>query len=316
MTLLVLIVASLVWPRGDENSNQSNDIDSSKTQIKIIVKRINIRKEASISSEDIGDVYDGEIFTVLEYVSDDEYYWYKIETSTGITGYIASDKNGEYVEFISGYIDRLAPEIVLDSETLIFVNGKEDYTSVTCIDEYSGCALSYKKVDNMYIEISATDEAGNINTKTVKFYDVYNSYNKFYESNKNFGVTYTKSLKNNKLVLTATYTLNKQIPSKDKSISYSTLVVLYDEDFNILNNLDGKYNASQINSTCINDERMLLKENYLESNLSVTDKICFNYTLNDASKVKYFEIAIQGVENYDSANNYLSNYSSRTYIIE
>ena len=105
MTILILIVASLVWPKEVEDDIQSNEIDSSKTQIKIIVKRINIRKEPSISSEDIGDVYDGEIYTVLDYVSDDDYYWYKIETNTGILGYVASDKKSEYVEFISGYIE-------------------------------------------------------------------------------------------------------------------------------------------------------------------------------------------------------------------
>ncbi len=58
---------------------------------------------------------------------------------------------------------------------------------------------------------------------------------------------------------------------------------------------------------------MLLKDKYLETNLSVTDKICFNYTIPDSSKVKYFEIGLQGVENYEKKDNYLANYSSRLY---
>ena len=311
-TFIILIVAFLAWP-SDKAISQSNEIDPSKTQFKIIVKRINIREDASIESSDIGDVYLNEVYTLIEYKESDDYYWYKIKTSTGIEGYVASSKSDEYVEFISGYLDRTAPSILYDKKFIVFNNGEEDYSEIGCIDEYSTCELSYEKKDNVYVRITAVDEAGNKNVKDISYYTVYDSHSWFSESNGNFSALYTRDNSNNKLYITATYTLNKQIPSSDKSSSYSTEVVLYDENFNIINNINGIYNSVDVPSECINDNRMLIKEEYNDRNLSVTDKICFNYSVSDASKVKYFEISIQGVENYESSKNYLANYSSKIY---
>lgn len=84
VTVILLITAIFFWP--SSSNTQSNPIDKTKTQIKVIVKRINIRKEPTIYSDDIGDVYEGEIYTVLEHIDDSDYYWYKITTNNGITG--------------------------------------------------------------------------------------------------------------------------------------------------------------------------------------------------------------------------------------
>ena len=65
---IILFVAFLFWPNDNKNK-QSNPIDKSKTQIEVKVKRINIRKEPSVDSEDIGDVYEGEIYTVISHVN-------------------------------------------------------------------------------------------------------------------------------------------------------------------------------------------------------------------------------------------------------
>ena len=311
-TFIILIVAFLAWP-SEKKNDQSNEIDPSKIQFKIIVKRINIREDASIESLDIGDVYQDEIYTLLEYKDSDDYYWYKIKTNTGVEGYVASSKSDEYVEFISGYLDRTAPSILYDKDYIVFNNGEEDYSSIGCIDEFTTCKLSYEKKDNVYVRITALDEAGNKNTKDINYYNVYDSHSWFSETNSNFSALYTRNNSNNKLYITATYTLNRQIPSNDKSSSYSTVVVLYDENFKIINNVNGIYNSEDVPSDCINDNRMLIKEEYNDKNLSVTDKICFNYLVSDASNVKYFEIGIQGVENFESNKNYLSNYSSKIY---
>jgi hypothetical protein len=309
---IILLVAIFAWPKNIEKVSQSNPIDDSKTQVRINVKRINIREMADVNSKDIGDVYYDEVYTVLDNVNGEDYYWYKIKTNTGIEGYIASSKETEYVVFISGYIDRTPPAIE-SKKILLFPNGKEDYSGVSCTDEYSECSLSFKKKDNLYVDIIAVDEAGNKSVKTVNYYNTYKSYSKFSESNKNLSISYTKTLTKNKLVLTVEYTLHRQIPKDSKSISYSTIVNLFDEDMNDINDIDESYNSIPLSSKCINDERMLLKDKYLETNLSVTDKICFNYTIPDSSKVKYFEIGLQGVENYEKKDNYLANYSSRLY---
>ena len=70
-------------------------------------------------------------------------------------------KSDEYVEFISGYLDRTAPSILYDKKFIVFNNGEEDYSEIGCIDEYSTCELSYEKKDNVYVRITAVDEAGN-----------------------------------------------------------------------------------------------------------------------------------------------------------
>ena len=311
-TFIILIVAFLAWP-SSEKISQSNETDPTKTQFKIIVKRINIREDANIESTDIGDVYMDEIYTLIEYKEDKEYYWYKIKTNTGIEGYVGSSKKDEYVEFISGYLDRTAPSILYDKDYIVFNNGEENYDDIGCLDEFTTCKITCEKVDNIYVHITAVDEAGNKNEKDIKYYNVYDSHSWFSETNKNFSALYTRDNSKNKLYITATFTLNRQIPSSDKSSSYSTVVLLYDEDFNIINDINGLYNSEDVSSECINDNRMLIKEEYNDRNLSVTDKICFNYLVSDASKVKYFEIGIQGVENYESDKNYLANYSSKIY---
>lgn len=76
---------------------QTNPIDNTKEQIKIIADKINIREFSSVTSKDIGDVYNGEIYTVLSTAEDDIYTWYQIKTSLGITGYVANEKGKSWV---------------------------------------------------------------------------------------------------------------------------------------------------------------------------------------------------------------------------
>jgi serine/threonine protein kinase len=81
--------------------SQSNEIDSSKKQIEIVTEYINIRKRANTTSEKIGMVYKGEIFTVLsEKKTSGKRIWYYIETENGIKGYIASED--KWTKIISG----------------------------------------------------------------------------------------------------------------------------------------------------------------------------------------------------------------------
>ncbi|MDD2203373.1 MAG: M23 family metallopeptidase [Bacilli bacterium] len=72
---------------------QTNIIDNSKKQIKIIVDKINIRSNPDVLSYDIGDVYNGEIYDVLGVSEDEKYTWYNIKTSLGLVGYVANEKN-------------------------------------------------------------------------------------------------------------------------------------------------------------------------------------------------------------------------------
>jgi hypothetical protein len=76
---------------------QTNVIDNSKKQIKIIVDKINIRSNPNVASSDIGNVYNGEIYDVLEVSEDEKYTWYNIKTSLGLTGYVANEKNKKWL---------------------------------------------------------------------------------------------------------------------------------------------------------------------------------------------------------------------------
>lgn len=78
----------------------SNEINKNKNQIKILVQQINIREKADEKSKDIGDVFYNEYYDVLEIIDTTNYIWYKIKNNNGITGYVASLKNGKWVEYI------------------------------------------------------------------------------------------------------------------------------------------------------------------------------------------------------------------------
>lgn len=78
--------------------SQSNKRDESVDQIKITTEYINLRTKSSREGKIVGLVYEGEIYTVLDVAEEKDYTWYKICTSNGKTGYVASGYS--YVEYI------------------------------------------------------------------------------------------------------------------------------------------------------------------------------------------------------------------------
>lgn len=78
--------------------DQSNALDETKEQFRVMVNQINIRASATIDSPDIGDVYYGELYTILDTVDDGTYTWYRITTAQGINGYVASKNGMNWVE--------------------------------------------------------------------------------------------------------------------------------------------------------------------------------------------------------------------------
>ena len=318
MSLILLLVAILIWPNNEgkreEKSPQSNEIDSNKTQVKVTVKRINIREDKTVNSKDIGDVFLGEVYTVLEDYEEEDYYWYKIKTNTNITGFIASDKKDEYVEVINGYIDRTPPTINYDKDYFVIVKGEEDYSNITCVDDHSACSLDINR-DDLYINITATDSRGNKTNKSIRYYDVYDGGNYFMERNSNLNVNYTRTLnEDGSMYITATYILNQMISSANKSNSYEISVNLYDENFNVIEDYSSKYNMNALDNDCKNDKGMNIKEEFLNENLDVGDKICFNFYTSNHDKVKYLELSISGLDNLDKSDNYLGNYTSRIFV--
>ncbi len=314
IAIIILIIAIFFLPISNEKK-QSNEIDKTKTQIKIIAKRINIRQKPTIYSEDIGDVYANEIYTVIEHVDNEEAYWYKITTANNITGYIASDPNNEYVEVISGLIDRTPPEISCSKNFLIFVNGEVTFDDIKCIDNDKGCTLSYDNSNSSYINFIAQDESGNQSTLSVKYYNVYNTNETYYETNKNLNATFMQYEVDNGVLIKAKYELNNTISKDNKSINYIPIMTLFDENFNELKLLPIKYNNYPLEDTCINNADMTLKEEYLNQDLLKGNTICINYYFdNTDNRINYFAFGFSGVENYNKDENYLASYYSRYYI--
>ena len=311
MSAFVLLVAILCWPKKNVVT-QSNKIDSSKTQIKIVTRRINIRKESTIDSEDLGDVYQDEIYDVLDYKDNGDYYWYKIMTNTGIEGFIASDKNDPYVKLISGIIDLEAPVILFDKDYLIFENDNINIDNVQCEDNYSECSLTYED-NGVSLDVTATDERGNTSTKSISYYKVYDSSSKFLERNSIVNASYKMNKSGSEREFDVVYTLNKTITSNNKSISYNPVIILFNENLEVLDSMVIKINTRDVDNTCINDYRMDLKEEYLDSDITSNSKLCVNYNIKDNLNIKYFRIGIEGVENYDNDKNYLANYYSKIY---
>ena len=313
MAIITIIIALFFWPN-DSSNTQSNEFDKSKTQIKIIVKRINLREDATIESKDIGDVYQDEIYTVIDHIDKDDYYWYKITTNYGVTGYVASDPKSPYIEIINGVIDRTPPELSVSKDFLIFKNGEVNYDDVTCVDDYSICNITHDNTDSNYITIIAKDIAENESRVKVRYYNVYDTYSTYYEFNDYVNATYNKKMENNQILIEAKYVLNKKISATDKSNNYSPVITLFDENFNEINNIEVEYTMENLEENCINSD-FSLKEEYNEIDLLEQNKLCINYLINDIeNKVKYFAVGFTGVENYDKDTNYLANYYSRYYI--
>ena len=123
---------------------QTNEIDSTKKQIKIIVDKINIRQAPDINSNVIGGVYSGEIYTVHEEKSNERYNWYKIETGLDIVGFIANEKNKNWVEVYE-------PNSSIEGEHKPVDELKEPELIFTCKKD-AMYAIKLKEREKLYLE--------------------------------------------------------------------------------------------------------------------------------------------------------------------
>ena len=94
---IIIFIGGVIYNYSIELKSQSNARDKSLQQLEIKYEYINIREKPSISERIIGKVYRGDIFTILDVTKKSNSAWYKITTEYGITGYIYSGKNNEYV---------------------------------------------------------------------------------------------------------------------------------------------------------------------------------------------------------------------------
>lgn len=105
--------------------DQSNTLDESKEQFRVMVDQINIRESASIDSLDIGDVYYGELYTILDTIDDGTYTWYRITTTQGIDGYVASKNGANWVEIYHDSINEKNNDVDNLTYKLLFTCEKD-----------------------------------------------------------------------------------------------------------------------------------------------------------------------------------------------
>lgn len=128
MMIVVIVVALAIGIMGivfinkdkfeEEEIVQSNDRNTSVTQIMVNTEYINIRESKSVDSEIIGKVYRGEIYNVLSEDADSSYRWIEIRTNNNIHGYISG---------MADYVTKLDLDNGNDSEK----EAEENVLSVT-----------------------------------------------------------------------------------------------------------------------------------------------------------------------------------------
>ena len=98
--MIILYILGILCNSSVTLKSQSNDRNYAVSQLEITYDYINIRKEPNLWSSILGKVYEKEIFTILETVDKQGLTWYKIKTAYGITGYISSGKDDDYVRVL------------------------------------------------------------------------------------------------------------------------------------------------------------------------------------------------------------------------
>ena len=98
VSIFITVIIGFIFVYIFKNGDRRNYKDTSKWQITITYKELNIRESASTESSILGKVSQGEIYDVIDYTEDNTYYWYKISTKDGITGYVGSKKDDAYVK--------------------------------------------------------------------------------------------------------------------------------------------------------------------------------------------------------------------------
>lgn len=107
MKKILILFCCFLIVCGCENKSikpQTNLRDESKEQLEVITDFIRIRTSPDITSTEVGQVYKGEIYTILSAKQSDTsdiVIWYEIETTTGVRGYIINRYDSvEYIKLL------------------------------------------------------------------------------------------------------------------------------------------------------------------------------------------------------------------------
>lgn len=124
-------------PAGTNISQQSNPRNENVIQIRILDEYMNLRESCSTQANQITQVQNGDIFTVLDIEYSNGHTWYKVKTALGYTGFIASGNRHEYVEYLapkgqnsvqSNPINQNGNQYIVNSQN-VYLYQKADETS-------------------------------------------------------------------------------------------------------------------------------------------------------------------------------------------
>ena len=126
-------------------TSQSNPIDDSKYQVKVLVDDLKIRDE---NFDVVGKVKKGDIYTVLDlnyHSFSNCSLWYKIKTNREISGYICGQTN--YVEPLNPEMSLQANERDTSVKQLVVVN---DFVNVRDDSKQNGDIVGVVYKDEIY----------------------------------------------------------------------------------------------------------------------------------------------------------------------
>lgn len=241
----------------------SNEYNEEVFQIKVIIEKINIRKEATLNSDKLGEVSFGDIYTVLDYKTDEKYLWFHIKTSNGIDGFIASELGNPYVEFlnVSDDLDLVPPSLKIINDS-ISIKTRSELTLDKIMEniEYSDnstvnitYSVDYDNIINDFsyqLSVVATDAnnnstSGNILLTIVNEKQVSNKKWLTYDEIIELRNTYKNICVNNGGKIVSSYSC--EMPHTDNSywqyFEYGMIVMGTDHNFDGFHGLWCNYNA-------------------------------------------------------------------------
>ncbi len=312
VSIFITVIIGFIFVYIFKNGDRRNYKDTSKWQITITYKELNIRESASTESSILGKVSQGEIYDVMDYAQDSTYYWYKISTKDGITGYVGSKIDDPYVKE-SGAIKKSDLSIKYYHNYAVFKDDTYNTDEVECISTY-GCTITYELLADNYIKYIATDTLGKSVYKTQKYYMTYSMKDYEYENN-NFRYI-TKFERDEDGVYVNLCIINKHTISKSYIGSYYKYTASLYEDFSNTVSNEHVLTGNGTN-TSINDFKKLSKGlssfTLDKEDISAYSNINLDYFIPYSNNYKYFIIGF----NTDNKNlSGYTSYQSRIYILD
>lgn len=146
--------------------------------VEITTEYINVRDNAHTNANELGKVYAGEVYEVLDMNFDNTaYYWYKIDYK-GNEAWIASRRKKPFLKDYNNPTDIATPVIKFYDDVYRVVNINEiNYKHLEVVEDRNEYEITHKiyhevvpskQIDQYWIEYTITDAAGKSSSKLQK----------------------------------------------------------------------------------------------------------------------------------------------------